>query len=311
MSGVDYREALLNLGYSNISEDAKNFRMKPLYRDSSSNTVLSVRKDTGYFIDFSRSLSGTFADLVKISLGLKDISEAEIWMKEKRALPNPDAEKPKPKVSGGKILPKELLDKVIPDHSYWIKRGISMSTVATFDGGIVKSGRMANRYVFPIFNYKKDLIGITGRYTLKIPKDSKISKWLHFGGTSQWKYPLQKNNKIILNEKKVILVESIGDMLSLWEAGVKNVIVTFGLNISLSIINYLLKIDIENIVISFNKDESMRGQDAAVKNSDRLKRYFDEDQILIKLPTKNDFGDMDKQEIIEWSKKINTYLHQG
>ena len=42
----EVKEILINLGYSNISEDSKNFRMKPVYRDSSSNTVLSVRKDT-------------------------------------------------------------------------------------------------------------------------------------------------------------------------------------------------------------------------------------------------------------------------
>ena len=63
------------------------------------------------------------------------------------------------------------------------------------------------------------------------------------------------NNRTIRESKKVILVESIGDLLSLWEADVKNVIVTFGLDVSVPIINYLLKIDIDEICISFNNDE--------------------------------------------------------
>ena len=65
---MDIKEILLNLGYSNITEDSRNYRMKPIYRDSSSNTVLSVRKDTGYFIDFSRNIRGTLQDLVRLSL---------------------------------------------------------------------------------------------------------------------------------------------------------------------------------------------------------------------------------------------------
>ena len=65
---MEIKEILQSIGYSNISEDTKNFRMKPIYRDSSSNTVLSVRKDTGSFIDFSRNLSGSFNQLIKLSL---------------------------------------------------------------------------------------------------------------------------------------------------------------------------------------------------------------------------------------------------
>ena len=53
MSNV--RDILLDIGYSNITDNGREFRMKPLYRDSSSNTVLSVRKDTGHFIDFSKN----------------------------------------------------------------------------------------------------------------------------------------------------------------------------------------------------------------------------------------------------------------
>ena len=75
----DVKEILISLGYSNISEDTKNFRMKPVYRDSSSNTVLSVRKDTGRFIDFSKQISGSLQDLVKFSLNCTYEDEAVKW----------------------------------------------------------------------------------------------------------------------------------------------------------------------------------------------------------------------------------------
>ena len=78
----DIKDILINLGYSNITEDSKNYRMKPIYRDSSSSTVLSVRKDTGSFIDFSKQMSGSLRDLVKISLNYKSEDEAVKWLND-------------------------------------------------------------------------------------------------------------------------------------------------------------------------------------------------------------------------------------
>ena len=40
------REILTDIGY-NLSDQGKYFRTKPLYRDSSSSTVLSIRKSDG------------------------------------------------------------------------------------------------------------------------------------------------------------------------------------------------------------------------------------------------------------------------
>jgi DNA primase len=99
---------------------------------------------------------------------------------------------------------------------------------------------------------------------------------------------------------KVILVESIGDMLALWEAGVKNSIVTFGLEISLEILNQLLRMDVDKITISFNNDEGNndRGNIAAYKGRKKLLKYFDSKQVEIKLPSGyNDFGEMPANEI--------------
>ena len=47
-------------------------------------------------------------------------------------------------------------------------------------------------------------------------------------------------------------------MLSLWEAGVKNVAVAFGLQIGLGLINYFLRIDADKIYLAFNNDEDKK-----------------------------------------------------
>jgi hypothetical protein len=298
---TNYKDILLEIGYSNIIDNGREFRMKPIYRESSSNTVLSVRKDSGYFIDFSKNISGSFANLVKLSLDMKSLEEADKWLANSVG-PITEIKKPKPKIDGVKTLSKESLNKIVPDDTYWLNRGISKETLKPFGGGIIKEGKMANRYSFPIFNYKKDLVGVSGRYTRPLEEDSKVPKWKHIGQKKHWKYPLQVNSKIIRKKKKAILVESIGDMLSLWEAGIYYPVVTFGLNISNEIINLFLKIDIDKIYISFNNDDenNMAGNLAAEKAEKKLLKYFDSRQVCVKLPPKKDFGEMSGQEITAW-----------
>jgi len=302
---VDFKNILLDIGYSNIKDNGREFRMKPMYRDSSSDTVLSVRKDTGHFIDFSKQISGSFEYLIQLSMGLKTIDEARTVLKEKWEINGEFKREHRPSVSSVKIFPNSYLEKIVPDHSYWENRNVSKETLDLFKGGIVHNGTMANRYVFPIFNSKKELIGVTGRYVREIPENKNIPKWLHRGKTSEWKYPLQVNQKNIKDQKEIILIESIGDMLALWECGIKNTVVVFGLNMSPSFINLLIKLDPNKIFVSFNDDSNNnsagnKGVETAVR---KLKNYFDPYQIQVAFPTQNDFGDMSREEILEWKEK--------
>jgi len=301
----DEKDILISLGYSNITEDSKNYRMKPIYRDSSSNTVLSVRKNTGSFIDFSKQIGGSLRDLVKLSLEFESEDEALKWLNN-----HGDGgsigriSQLRPEVKESKIFSKSSLEKMMPQHDYWVGRGVSEETLSLFEGGVVHAGKMKDRYVFPVFDYKKNLIGVSGRDLINDP-DSKRPKWKHIGDKGQWKYPMQVNNNIIREKKEIIVVESIGDMLSLWEAGVKNVAVSFGLQIGLGLLNYFLRVDAQKIILSFNDDSenNSAGNKAAKKNFNSLCRHFDSSQIQIALPPKGDFGEMSKEEILEWKGK--------
>jgi hypothetical protein len=300
---MDVKSILLDVGYSNIKDNGRELRMRPIYRDSGNDSVLSVRKDTGHFIDFSKSISGSFEYLIQLSLGLKNIDEARKKLQDEWAVSEIKREH-RPTVNGVKIFPNSYLSKLIPNHEYWASRGISKETLNIFEGGIAESGTMANRYVFPIFNSKRQLIGVTGRY-VKPLKNKNIPKWLHKGRTSEWKYPLQINYKTIKEQKEILLIESIGDMLALWEAGVKNTLIVFGLNLSPSMIALLIKLDPNKIFISFNNDSynNNAGNEAAEKVKLKLIKHFNPEDVTIKLPDKNDFGDMDTGEIKTWIKK--------
>ena len=299
---------LYELGYSNISEYPREYRTRPIYRESDNNTVLRIDKTTGRFVDFAENISGSFEDLVKLTLKMKTVSEAQKWVSSKgESQGERKVAVVKPEIKSPKIFNKSCLSKLVNNHIYWKNRGVSESTVSQFKGGLITEGKMKNRYVFPIFDAKDRLVGVSGRYTQEIKYDS-IPKWKHIGDKYAWKYPLFLNHEIILNNKEVFLVESIGDMLSLWEAGVKNSIVTFGLDVSSSIMGVLLRFDLNKVYISFNNDsdKNSRGNLAAKKAQQKLLKHFDPNQVEVKLPTKNDFGDMDTKEIQTWVKQ-NTY----
>lgn len=301
MEKISVYEILTELGYQ-LKDYGKEFRAKPLYRDSDNDTVLRIYKDTGKWFDFKENISGDINSLVRLTLKIDDPDKAQEWLKNKNFHINYSIEYTKPMLKSTKKFDLDLLDNLENNNSYWNKRGIADITLNLFKGGVGKAGKMKNRYVFPIFDIKHNIIGFSGRDTTNL---SKI-KWKHLGEKNDFLYPLFLNSRIIEDQKEIILVESIGDMLSLYQSGVQNVLVTFGTTISLSILNYCLKIDAKKIYISLNNDSNNNnaGNIGAEKGHARLKRYFDDKQLQISLPTKKDFGEMNKEEILQWKANL-------
>ena len=298
------RDMLGQLGYS-VMEFPKEFRTRPLYRESGNNTSLRINKATGNWRDYGMGIGGTFPDLVKLTLGLKTLEEAETYLSSNFQYKS-TIKRAKPTLQTVKTFPPELLTSLFPEHDYWLNRNISIETLKLFEGGVVKAGKMANRYTFPVFDSKRNILGFSGRdLTNKSP-----IKWKHIGSKSEWRYPLFINYSDVVDAREVILVESIGDALSLYEAGVKNFMVTFGIELSLAITNTLLKIDPNRIIIALNNepDNNSIGNNASKKMKNKLARHFDEAQLRIVLPTKKDFNDMLKDGVLtikNWYAQIN------
>jgi len=301
MEELNVYQVLTDLGYQ-LKDYGKEFRTKPLYRESDNDTVLRIYKDTGKWFDFKQNISGDINSLVKLTLKLEDMSQAQQWLKNKNFVSNNATEINKPLIKSSKKFDTEILSRLEDNQDYWINRGVDIETLKTFKGGVAKMGKMKNRYVFPIFNSKNNIIGFSGR---DITNLSKI-KWKHLGEKTEFVYPLFLNSEIIQEQRELILVESIGDMLSLWQAGINNTLVTFGTSLSLAILNYCLKIDPKKIYISLNNDSNKNnaGNIAAEKTQARLSRYFDKSQLKISLPPKKDFGEMTKEEIVQWKNNL-------
>lgn len=299
---LEVKDILMEMGYS-VKDFGKNYRTKPLYRESNNNTSLCIDKNSGRFVDFSAGVSGNLEDLVKLTLGLKDLVEAQKWLTGKINLEDLKR-KSKPKIKTKKIFSENLLKEISPVYHHWEKRGISAKTLSEFRSGLVVSGQMAGRYVFPIFNSKKQILGFAGR---DIYENTERPKWKLIGDKSFWIYPLFLNYPEIKNKKELIIVESIGDCLSLWEAGIRNTMVLFGVKLQDERLKSILKMDLKKIIISLNndfeKEEVNTGLEASCFIKAKLQNFFDEGQVIIKQPDKKDFGEMSKEEILNWKLK--------
>jgi hypothetical protein len=198
-----------------------------------------------------------------------------------------------------KFWSKDSLLHLLPDHSYWINRGISKETLDFFQGGVSHSGKLYKRYVWPCFDRHQRIVGFTGR---DLTGKNEI-KYKHEGKSTNFLFGLyNKQNdeflilKSILKSSHLILVEGPSDSVACFDEGITNVLPTMGLNISKSMMSFILGVNPSKITICYNKDEKFNGQNAAVKNYTRLFEYFPESNLEIRTPQKNDLSD-DKSNI--------------
>jgi len=107
----DVKDILTNLGYT-LLDRGKEYRTKPLYRDSSSNTVLSIKKDTGRWIDYKEQRYGNIEELIQITLNLKNLDEAKNYLSTnfQFKITKPEKEKLKTPL----IFTASNLDLIIP-----------------------------------------------------------------------------------------------------------------------------------------------------------------------------------------------------
>ena len=290
----DFQGVLESIGYTLI-DCGDHWRTQALYRDGDNKTAVKIYKNTGVWMDFVENKGcKPFEALVKLTV--KDPSQV-VEILGNRKIETSGTFCKNEKIQMEKIYPEESLDKLFPNYNFYLKKGISESTQKAFKAGLAGVGKMYRRMVFPVYNEHHQLIGFSGR---KVDDDNDYPKWKHVGRRNNWVYPAF-NKSVGVNEqielqKEVILVESIGDALALYEQGIKNVLVMFGLSVNTNIINYLNSTRIDLIFISTNNDRRSpenRGLVAAIKTFIKLSGYFDLDRLTVKFPPSpyNDFGD--------------------
>lgn len=273
------------------------------YRGGDDPTSVAVYLQTNTVHDFVTSKTMSIEEFLKKTLNLKSHEQLNKILNGAKqyycsAFDEKDNDDPFSKIT--KYYSSDDIVSLDADHSYWNGRNISNETLATFEGGVCSSGKMQNRYVFPIFNSRKKIEGFSGR---DITAKSKI-KWKHIGKKNDWAYPLIFTYKYVNQLDQLILVESIGDMLSLWESGIRNTAITFGTDMGAGLLKAILRLDPKSIIIATNNDVNLAGQNAANKIYKKLVDFFDQDQIQISHPERNDFGEQSPEENLRWYNNL-------
>lgn len=305
---MNFQNILENLGYK-LSDHGSYWRTNALYRAGDNTTALQIYKDSGVWKDYVEdSIFLPFEALVQKTMKTSDVKSIL------KGLKTVDSS-----VKNEKKLLKEeksynplCLKKLLPHYDFYLNKNISKQTLLDFKCGLAHSGPMYQRMVFPVFREDKLIHGFSGR---KITNDDR-PKWLHKGKTTNWFYPYFGINEVkeqIESKKQVHIVESIGDCMALYNCGIKNVLVSFGLNMSPKFIARLSGLNLQNIFISYNNDsesERNRGFEGAVKSIFKLSDAVDFDRIYFCPPDSNDFGDMTKEQIYFYEDRCFSANHQ-
>ena len=285
-----YKQTLEQLGYS-LKDCGDHWRTRALYRNGKTATSVMIYKDSGVWKDFgSENIAKPFQALVKETLKTDDpkilkkyIGDLSVEYKPKEI---------EEKIQMEKIYSESFLQKLLPVRNFYNNKNISNKTQETFKCGYAGSGKMYRRIVFPIYNLDNKIHGFSGR---TVVGGDNIPKWKHMGRKTDWVYPHHLAHKNIEESGEVILVESIGDCMALYEAGFKNVLMLAGLDISSKVMSYINSFNLDKIIVAMNNDkhkETNSGGIATIKTVAKLAQIYDLNQICINPPLANDFGDM-------------------
>lgn len=292
---------LTELGYKLIRTKPNEYRSRAVYRNGKTENSLAINGD-GYY-DFGVGKGGSIEQLIALTKGIP-VKDAQNFLTYQEDMVDGVIGASEHKIKKVKYYQESDLSRLVKDYSYFEKRGISAETQKAFEVGVATTeGKLKNRVVFPIRDMNNKIIGFAGRYKIDPIPYSTIPKWKHMGPTSDRIYPYNLLHQDIIKSKNIILVESIGDLLSLYETGFRNVVCTFGTNLYTLLVKYIIGVD-RNVIISTNNDVNNRGQMAAEKFKSKLCNYFNADRIQIILPTSNDWNDQLLKEGKESIKSI-------
>lgn len=296
--------SLIELGYQ-LKDFGNHWRANAAYRDGNNPLSLMIYKDTGVWRDFVENKAPMpFKKLVELTLNTNDPNVIKKYTQD--SFESTEVYVKKEKLEMEKIYPEDCLKKLFPNYDFYNKRSIGEETQKMYKCGLASAGKMYRRVVFPVYNSNGQIYGFTGR---KLDENSEAPKWKHIGLKSNWIYPANIPSFPEITDE-VFLVESVGDSMALTQNGFTNNLVTFGLDCSPAVMNFLISKNLKTIYISTNNDQDSdknRGLIAAIKILIKLSSFFDLDVLKIKPPLMNDFGEMQISDnsliFCEWNKR--------
>ena len=128
-----------------------------------------------------------------------------------------------------------------------------------------------DRLMFPILSPIGKVLGFGGRILPDTPTasgDYTPAKYINTPETevyhkSRVLYGMKQSKRAIRTEREVLVVEGYADVVSLWQAGVQNVVAASGTALTPQQMDALGKLDVQRVVLLFDADDA--GRNAARK----------------------------------------------
>lgn len=272
VSGQNIKSFLQENGFK-VQSAGGEYQIVARWREGK-NPNVSINPKTGKWIDYVTGTGGEWPALVGLIGG-------ELTLETQNFQPQSE------EIEIPQVFDSGILSNLKQNHEYWEGRKINPEICEYFQGGAADFNlpKMKNRYVFPIFNEKKQICGLSGRALGDAP-----AKWKHLGTKKTWIWPRGNNIK---ETSRAILVESVGCILSLWYAGIRDCLCIFGIKLSPAVLNYLISLNTSKIIVATNYEPENNniGNRAAKEISEKLSKFFDNVEVRIPSPYK-DVNDM-------------------
>ena len=308
---------LEEIGYA-PKDFGDHYRCRALYRDGGNESALLVKKESGVFIDYGGD--NTYLPLkvlVERTIG-QDATKRYFSEKGIKLDLPPPPKKVSCSIMQEKSYDQECLKRLLPSPAFYEKKNITSETQKFYKCGLATQKDFYKRIVFPIIRQDQRIHGFSGRAI----DSNNSANWLHKGKKQNWIYPyfLEKNGvfevqEAISDTKELLLVESIGDSMALYQNGFKNNLVTFGLSISPTLATKIVTMELDTVIIAFNDDSDKgtkgnSGQVGLIKAFLRNFNVFGFEKTYWIKPTANDFGDMSDVQFSDFKDNYKALDHQ-
>lgn len=169
--------------------------------------------------------------------------------------------------------------------------------------------RFTNRIMFPIHNERGNVIGFSGRIFKETNDQYQTAKYLNTPETTLFNkskviYNFDKAKSAIRRENEAIIFEGYMDVISAWQAGVKNGIASMGTSLTEDQIKALDRFT-DHVVLAFDGDDA--GFEAIQRSASYLTNQTHFDLDVVTFPSGLDPDDFIQKNGAESFKEILTH----
>jgi DNA primase len=143
----------------------------------------------------------------------------------------------------------------------WIDRGLTKEAALEFGAGFAPDGFFAGRITLPIYNHRNELVGWAGRATKS--KEEQPAKYKNSADSDLFQKKLLVFNEVRAKEAareagSIVFVEGHLDVVSMWQAGIRNVVALQGTGTPDPLVLKRLAKASKNFVLCFDGDAGGR-----------------------------------------------------